>query len=124
MKEVVLKPRPAARGSVGEEGVRRALPVTKLVLKSRPLARGTAGLMGLRRAVLSGEPGYPTAVNDKSVRIAVSVNSTACTVSCTSMKVAAKDLQEGEIAVSLSEDESEDEMNEVGGVNRNELGAR
>ena len=54
MKEVVLKPRPAARGSVGEEGVRRALPVKKLVLKERPIARGTAGLMGLRRAVRSG----------------------------------------------------------------------
>ena len=109
---------------MGEEGVRRALPVKKLVLKERPIARGTAGLMGLRRAVLSGEPGYPTAENDKSVNVAVLGNSTACTVSCTSMKVAAKELQVGEIAVSLSEDESEEETKEVSGLNRNELGAR
>ena len=57
MKKVVLNPRPAARGSVGEVGVRRAKPITKsptgniVILTPRPLARGSVGLAGVRRAV-------------------------------------------------------------------------
>ena len=124
MKDVVLKSRPAARGSIGEEGVRRPLPMTKLVLKPRPLARGTIGLMGLRRAVLSGGSGYSSAVEDKSVMLSSLANSMTSAVSCKSVKAAAKDLQEGEIAVSLSEDESDEDLKEVSGVHRNELCAR
>ena len=122
MKEVVLKPRPAARGSVGEVGVRRAMPVTKLDLKPRPLARGTVGLVGLRRAMPVEDPGRHRVVDDKTRRIVGTGISTACTASSTPLKDTVKGLQKGEIAVSLSEDE--DEVNERGDGKRNELAAQ
>ena len=124
MKGCVLKPRPAARGSVSEEGVRKPLPVEKLVLKPRPLAHGSIGLVGLRRAVRGGEPDYSSAVDGQSVVPSVFSASLPHTVTCKSLKAKAKVLQKGEIAVSLSEDESDEDLKDVSGGYRLELGAR
>ena len=133
MKKAVLKPRSTVRGSVGEVGIRCSLPVQKLVLKERPIARGTAGLLGVRRAVLGGEPGIPTIENDRQKRTITFGDAAVITVTCVSKKIAAKKmprkvtakkLQVGEIAVSLSDDESEEGPNEMFGVKRDELGTR
>ena len=124
MKGCVLKPRPAARGSVSEEGVRKPLPVAKLILKPRPLARGTIGLVGVRRAVRGGEPDYFSAVDCKLVEPSIFVASLPHTVTCDSLKTKAKVLQKGETLVSLSEDESDEDIKDVSGGNHIELGAR
>ena len=133
MKKAILKVRSTARGSVGEVGIHCSLPCQKLVLKQRPLARGTVGLLGVRRAMLGGEPTTPMIENHKPQKTIAIGSAAVVTVTCAPKKIAAKKrprktppkkLQVGEIAVSLTEDESEEIPKEVSGVKCGGLGTR
>ena len=117
MKVVVLKPRPVARGSVGEVGVRRAKPTKAVltdmkvvILKPRPAARGSVGEVGVRRAkpitneVFTQLPLVSGSVGLAGVRCATPLED-RCGGAIVEVK-AAKKVQDGEIPVSLSEDEN------------------
>ena len=120
MKTAVSKERSAVRGSVGEASVRYPPPCQKLVLKQRPLARGTVGVLGVRRAMLGGEPTMPTTDIVKLHKVS------AKKIAAKKMprKTSPRALQKGEIAVSLTEDESEESPKEVSGVKCGVLDAR
>ena len=101
-------------------------------MKERPPARGTAGLVGVRRAVLGGEAEIPTMEDEKPKKIIVLECDAMFTVSCVARRIEAKKmprkkiaekkmprkaaprkLQVGETPVSLSEDESEEDPDDV-----------